>query len=106
MVQLSPMKKPTLSRRIEQPPKIAGPIKQNLVKIADAYAAALGITRSQVSKQFYGRGSSLDEIVGPNGPSISVDKVDQMLEKFWKNWPAEAVWPMLPIVAMDGADRK
>jgi hypothetical protein len=95
MIQISPM---TL--------KIAKLIKQNLVAIADAYAMATGKTRTQISKEFYGRGSSLDEMLKPGGPSISVDKVDDMLGAFRGKWPKEAIWPMVPVIKMDQTDRK
>lgn len=73
--------------------------RQNLVKIADAYARARGISRSHVSKTFYGRGNFLDEFKRGR-QSISIDKMDSILKAFREQWPDGAEWPFLPVVNM------
>ena len=78
---------------------IAHTARQNLVKIADAYGKATGLSRSGVSKAFYGRGSFLDDF-RKGRQSISLDKLDSILAEFERRWPPDAEWPFLPAIRM------
>ena len=73
--------------------------RQNLIKVADAYAAAKKMPRTAVSRQFYGRSDFLDEF-RRGKQSISIDKLDEVVRAFRREWPEDAEWPLLPAIIM------
>lgn len=84
---------------------ISEPARKNLIAIADAYGAAKKLTRTEVSRQFYGRGSFLDDF-NDGRQSVSLDKLERMVEDFRKNWPKKTDWPFTEAIYMDQKPRK
>jgi hypothetical protein len=78
---------------------LAKTARRNLIQIADAYAKATRVSRSHVSKAFYGRSNFLDEFARGT-QTLSVDKLDEMVEAFRKQWPEGADYPLLPAIRM------
>lgn len=74
-------------------------IRNNLLAIAAAYCEATGNSLAQVGKEFYGRGSFFTEL-RKGKRSLSIRSVADMLEKFQKQWPPEAAWPMTRTIYM------
>ena len=77
---------------------IAQTARENLTKLAAAYAKATGTTMVQVSKKFYGNQGFFEGLNAKNPKdrvSVSIDKFDEMVEKFREKWPETAEWPLL-----------
>ena len=77
-------------------------VRKNLLAIADAYGNVTGMSRSDIGRKFYGRGSFLKDLrAGKFSPSTS--QVDKLVAKFLKEWPKErlADWPFLEALFMD-----
>lgn len=68
--------------------------RANILALATAYADATGMTVDQISKKFYGRGDFIGVFVIRKA-SISVDKLDAMIDRFAAEWPDSAPWPEL-----------
>ena len=69
-------------------------VGENLLRIAETYAKAAGITLSQVSKKFLGRSDVLTRIIdGTYSPGSN--QVDKILDDFKENWPARTAWPKM-----------
>ena len=77
--------------------------RKNLTTIADAYGKATGYSQSEISKRFYGRWSFFAEF-RRGKQSISIDKLDEILARFRKEWPEDTEWPTLPIIRMTQID--
>jgi hypothetical protein len=78
-------------------------VRENLLAIARAYAAATGLSLSVVLRRAYGSGVFMGKIKG--GGNVSIDKVDEMLRWFRARWPREADWPFLPTIYMNRRNR-
>lgn len=74
-------------------------IRRNFIKIVDAYAEATGVSRSHVSKEFYGRGSFVEDY-RQGRATVSVDKLGSVLAEIGKRWPKDAARPFLPLIQM------
>jgi len=68
------------------------PIIDNLLAIAAAYGRATGKSRTSISKEFYGRGDFLDDLEN-RARTISVSRLDKILDDFRAKWPSVATWP-------------
>lgn len=68
--------------------------RSNLLKLADAYAKATGMSLSAVSRKFYGNVTFLPEFK-KGVQSISLRKFDEVVDKFRAEWPRDAAWPFL-----------
>ena len=71
---------------------VAKTCRDNLIAIVTAYARASGLTITQVSKKFYGKGSFVAEFKR-GARSVSVDKFDELVAQFRDDWPDGARWP-------------
>jgi hypothetical protein len=71
----------------------------NLLAIVEAYRDATGKSLSQVSKDFYGNATFFAEFA-KGTRSLSVNKLDEMLEDFREKWPPGVPWPPIRKVRM------
>jgi hypothetical protein len=74
-------------------------IKDNLLAIVSAYRKATGKSLTTVSKEFYGRGDFFDAFKRGEH-TISIDRLDSMIDKFRSEWPEGQVWPATRSVLM------
>ena len=74
-------------------------VNQNLFAIADAFSKATGKSLSQIGKEFYGRGDFFPQLKAGH-QTITISRADEMLDKFRREWPADAKWPMTAPVLM------
>ncbi len=66
--------------------------RQNVQLIVDAYRSATNTSLSFVSKRFYGNAGFLERFL--NGEhSMSIDKLERMVDDLRDAWPAGAKWP-------------
>jgi hypothetical protein len=73
-------------------------VTKNVLALADAYAAATGKSLSTISKQFYGSAYFFRDLRARKA-SISIRRLEQMLDQFRASWPEGAAWPvMMPIL--------
>jgi hypothetical protein len=83
---------------------IALALRQNLLVVAKAYAKATKASMSQISYKFYGNATFFEQFKAgppPDGRSISIDKMQEMLEAFDVEWPEGAEWPMLKACSIE-----
>ena len=74
--------------------------RQNLLKIAKAYASATGAALPSVSRKFYGKSTFLEDF--KRGECcISVSRLNEMLQKFSNEWPDGIDWPTTAPLRMD-----
>lgn len=66
-------------------------MKDQLVRIADIYAASAGIGRKRVSTLVFNRGAKLDDIAG--GGDLATGTYEKAMQWFSDHWSANAVWP-------------
>ncbi len=66
---------------------------QNLLTIVSAYCAATGRSLTSVSKDFYGRGDFFAKL-REGDHTISIGRLSEMLDKFRREWPRDASWPL------------
>lgn len=78
-------------------------VRRNLCAIVDAYMAATGASEAALSKKFYGNGGFFQEF-RRGLRSISVQRLDVLLQEFREQWPADAPWPPLTPIFMVAAD--
>ena len=74
-------------------------VRDNLLAIASAYRKATGKSESQVSKKFYGNAEFFAQLRAGTH-SISVKKLEEMIEEFDEEWPPEIPWPALRPISM------
>ena len=67
--------------------------RENLLKIAGAFAKATGLSIATVSRRFHGNQAFLDEY-RRGGCSITLSKFEAMITAFRAEWPAGAQWPL------------
>ena len=80
-------------------------VSDNLFLIAETYRKAVGASRSQVSKDFFGRGDLLDGIKSRK-VTITIKQVDKVIGRFREKWPKRTIWPMTRSVLMDQDPQK
>jgi hypothetical protein len=82
-------------------------VRSNLFALVAAYQKATGNSLNTISQKFYGNANFLADLKrpakDPKRASISIDKVDVMVEKMKKAWPEDAEWPMLRAAFMDSS---
>lgn len=84
---------------LKNPPMITRAVTANLLAIVEAYREATGKSLSQVSKDFYGNATFFAEFA-KGTRSLSVNKLDEMLEDFREKWPPDVPWPRIRRVRM------
>jgi len=67
-------------------------LRDQLLTVADAYAAARKIGRKRVSTIVLNRGAKLDQIAS-GGADINTGTFERAMVWFSTNWPNEAKWP-------------
>ena len=72
----------------------------NLVAIARAYGKATGRSLSSVSKEVYGQ-ATFFERASRGEVSVTLSKLDDMLDWFGEHWPKGTRAPLLRPVFMD-----
>ena len=90
----------------KEPKLLATAIRENVCALVEAYIEATGISESAASKKFYGS-SSFFQTFRTGEHSISVKRLDIMLQEFREAWPPDAEWPHLrPILIPPPTMRK
>lgn len=79
---------------------IARQVRTNVLAVAAAYREATGLSLATVSARFYGNAGFLPEFKAGR-QTISVDKLEEMLEKFHRDWPTGAEWPYLEAIMFE-----
>ena len=75
-------------------------VRQNLFKITKAYAKATGLSLSTISGRFYGNQAFLEDFRSGKIKSMTVRKIDEMLEKLSAVWPEGVAWPETVPISM------
>lgn len=75
-------------------------IRAQVLSIAAAYRRATGLSLATVSARFYGNAGFLTEFKAGR-QTISIDKLEEMVDKFWAVWPENAERPYLGPVFLD-----
>ena len=78
---------------------IAEIVKTNLLAIAAAYRRGTGDSLTQISKEFYGNSTFFNQIKRGEH-SVSVRKLDEMVERFREKWPPDTAWPPVRVISM------
>lgn len=84
---------------------IAGDIRTNVLAIVAVYRKATGLSLATVSARFYGNAGFLKEFKAGR-QTISISKLDAMIEKFSAEWPADADWPLLRTIFFERPTRR
>ena len=63
----------------------------NLLKIADRYSKAKGLTMSTVGRKIGGTGIFFINL--QNGASLTVRKYNDVMASFSREWPDDLAWP-------------
>lgn len=84
---------------------IAETTRQNVKLIVTAYRKATRTSLSVVSKRFYGNAAFLEAFFAGK-QSISIDKLDRMIEDMRIAWPAQTEWPHCRPVFMRAPGKK
>jgi len=80
-------------------------VRENLKLIVDAYSVATNKPLSRISRRFYGNTEFLDAFFAGTH-SISLNKLDELLDKLREEWPPGVVWPACRPVVMPRRLRK
>jgi hypothetical protein len=80
-------------------------VTKNVLALADAYAAATGKSLSTVSKQFYGSSYFFRDLRAREA-SISIRRLEQMLDQFRASWPEGVAWPVMMPILIKGPPRQ
>lgn len=67
------------------------PLRLKLVELADAYAAAMGLSRATVSDKVMGAGHVLDGVA--DGRDVTTATFERAVKWFDGKWPKAATWP-------------
>jgi hypothetical protein len=78
---------------------IVATVRDNLLALAETYAKGTGKSLSHVSKEFYGN-SGFFEDLRAGTRSLSIDKLQEIVEHFQEEWPADLKIPPLRAVFM------
>lgn len=84
---------------------IATEIRANLLAIVAAYRKATGLSLGTISSRFYGNAGFLAEFKAGR-QTLSIDKLDKVVEKFRAEWPDGASWPYLGAIFMNPPKRR
>ena len=79
--------------------------RENLIKIARAFADACGLSLATVSRRFHGNQAFLDEY-RRGECSLTVSKYDSMIAAFRAQWPKDASWPLTRAVLIPRPGKK
>lgn len=79
---------------------IAKEMRSNVLAIAAAYRKATGLSLATVSARFYGNAGFLSEFKAGR-QTVSIDKLDEMVAKFRREWPENGKWPELAAVLFE-----
>lgn len=66
-------------------------MKDQIVIVADRYAAAVGIGRKRLSTIVFNRGAKIDDIA--DGGDLATGTFERAMRWFSENWPAAVEWP-------------
>ena len=66
-------------------------LKSQLLKVADAYATARGLSRSRVSTIVFNAGMTLDRLA--SGKDLTTGNYEKAMHWFHRNWPHGVRWP-------------
>ena len=67
-------------------------LKAQLLHVADAYARAVGLSRSRISTIVLNRGATLDAIASGSA-DVTTGTFEKAMDWFSENWPANVEWP-------------
>ena len=67
-------------------------MREQIILVADAFAAVAGIGRKRISTIVLGRGSKLDDIAD-RGRDLFTGSFEHSMQWFSDHWPEGAVWP-------------
>lgn len=81
----------------EAPDTLSKVCRDNLLTLARVYGRAKGVSLSSVSKEFYGNVNFLKKFAAGKH-SVSLSKMDEMLERFRDQWPEGVSWPYLSAI--------
>lgn len=79
------------------------PCKDNLLKIATAYAKAERVPLSTVGRRCYGNVNFFKLL---RRGAVTIRKIEEVLQWFRDNWPERADWPFVAPVFMSRSDEK
>jgi hypothetical protein len=66
-------------------------MKDQIIIVADRYAAAVGIGRKRLSTIVFNRGAKIDDIA--DGGDLATGTYERAMRWFSENWPASVEWP-------------
>lgn len=66
-------------------------LRDQLIAVADSYAAARKLSRSRVSTIVFNAGMALDRIA--SGRDLTTGNFERAMRWFSDNWPEGAEWP-------------
>lgn len=66
-------------------------LREKLLSVADAFAAARGLSESRVSTMAFGDGKVITRLRA--GSDLTTTRYEASMAWFDANWPADAVWP-------------
>lgn len=67
-------------------------LKAQLLLVSDAYASAVGLSRSRISTIVLNRGSTLDSMAAGKA-DVTTGTFEKAMAWFSSNWPAGTEWP-------------
>ncbi len=79
-------------------------LREQIIVVADIYAAAAGIGRKRMSTIVFNRGAKLDNIA--DGGDLATGTFERAMLWFSVNWPEGAEWPAdipRPVCAKEAA---
>ena len=74
---------------------------QNLFKIVSAFSRGTGKSVQTVSGKYYGNQSFLDDLKSGKVRSITLRKLDLMLQGLSNDWPNGTPWPQTRVLIMN-----
>lgn len=77
------------------------PLRTQLIRLADAYGAARGISRARLSTIIFNAGHRLEHIAA--GKDLTTSSWERAMAWFHDNWPEGVEWPRS--VARPGAEQ-
>ncbi len=66
-------------------------MRQQMIALVDAYAAAVGRSPQTVSQQFLRHNQKIDRLRA--GRDLGTELFEEARTKFWEQWPAGVEWP-------------
>lgn len=66
-------------------------LRDQLITVADSYAAARSLSRARVSTIVFNAGHALDRIAA--GRDLATGNFERAMRWFSDNWPEGAAWP-------------